>query len=459
MNVFSSTARTSFRNALLLIGLGVATLVTSEEANLPTERQVGAPKILKLERRSVILPGPKPQGGKRKNFYAAKIRVGEPGQEFRVSFDLHGGTMALAAKICHDHVCQRRKKYFKWQSSSAEDIQANGTLVEPGHRLIMDRQPIVGRFFGRDYGSLELRDYGFSVAVGSMQMGGTFVRDKVCVGKHSDRDESRCFPLAFLNVLKTESTPFYVQPFDGTVGLGLESFSAGFNFLAGFQRGYHEPSDFSKSFGLHIGTDEDGGEITLGGYDEKRMTHPLRWSPVADPQEGSWQVAISAIRIGNNTLDACKGRACRAIIDYSSSLLAVPASLAPSLERVLAFEASPAGFGNGCQHTSVPDLHLDLEGGTTLTLPAEDFVTEFGQKSGVTLKPSCDPLLTHNHEDTFVLGESILRRYYTVFNADTLSVGFSLAAGSLSMDGKNPERLSGHKENKKAVDGDNSIIV
>merc|ERR1719409_1471941 len=112
----------------------------------------------------------------------------------------------------------------------------------------------------------------------------------------------------------------------------------------------------SNSFGLHLGADADGGEITFGGYDAKRLTHPLKWAPVADPDEGRWQVAISAIRIGNNTIDACKDRVCRAAIDYSASLLTAPTNLAGLLESVLAFESSPSGFGNGCQLVSIPDI-------------------------------------------------------------------------------------------------------
>merc|ERR1719324_1198943 len=103
-----------------------------------------------------------------------------------------------------------------------------------------------------------------------------------------------------------------------------------FNFLAAFLRGYGNIDNhpvYSNSFGLHI-----------GGDDVKRLTHPLKWAPVAEPEEGRWQVAISAIRVGNNTFEACRDRACRAAIDYSASLLGVPSKLASNLEKLLAFE-------------------------------------------------------------------------------------------------------------------------
>jgi len=373
MAIFVSTSCTLILAALALC-TPVASLETQEVVDVPVEKQMGTPKVLKLERQSVILPKTAPRAGKRKNFYSAKIRVGEPGQEFHVSFDLGGGTVVLPSESCTDPACLERRRYDRWQSGSAEDIQASGQLVEQNKPLTRLRR--------RDRGTIGLH----SVDIGSGKAKGTFVRDEICVGKgkpflSDEEEEARCFPMAMLVASTMQDMPFVLEPYDGTVGLGLEGMSVSkeFNFLAAFHQGYKEPVVYPNSFGLHIGaSDEDGGEITFGGYDSKRLTHPLKWAPVADPQDGRWQVAIAAIRIGNNTLDACKNRACRAAIDYSASLLAVPTNLAGGLEKVLAFESSPAGFGNGCQHLSVPDIHLELESGVTLTLPSEDYVSDFG---------------------------------------------------------------------------------
>lgn len=429
-------------------------------AELPdAPKLTSLPKVLKLERQSVILPQTVPRAGKRKNFYSAKLQVGEPGQEFHVSFDLGGGTMVLPAESCTDKACLERRRYDKWISASAEDIQANGHLVQPNVRKTMLRR--------RDRGTLALN----SIDVGSGSVKGTFVRDKVCVGKSvgfedDDGSEPRCFPLAMLMASTMSDLPFELEPYDGTVGLGLNGMSVNseFNFLAGFHRAHGASALYPNSFGLHIGNGEDGGEIIFGGYDVKRLTHPLQWAPVADPQEGRWQVAISAIRVGNNTIKACGDRACRAAIDYSASLFGAPPSLASSVEAILAKLSPPGGFGNGCQHASIPDLHLELENDVTLTLPSEDFVSDFGSSSGAALNPSCNPLLTHHHadeslgQDVFILGESTLRRYYTFFNADTLSVGFSLAAGvpskNLLANGK-----KNAKKGKEVLDGDNPVVI
>jgi len=437
-------------------------LLTFAMSCVTAAEPAASPKVVKLERQSVILPKTAVRAGKRKNFYTAKISVGSPAQEFHMTFDLGGGTMVLPSQKCTDPSCLERRRFDKWVSESAEDINANGQLVEAKKAKTLLRK--------RDRGTLGLH----SIDIGSGQVKGTFVRDQVCVTGEADDNESenepRCFPLAMLVASKMTDMPFLLEPYDGVIGIGLKgmSVSSEFNFLSSFHRGYGDGHGgvFSNSFGLHLGAGDDGAEITFGGYDSKRLTHPLQWTTVVAPEEGRWQVSISAIRVGNSTIDACRDGACRAAIDYSASLLGVPTKLAGSLENALARLAPRSGFGDGCQTLAIPDLHLDLKDGVTITLPAEDFVSDFGAQSNLISKASCNPLLTHVDSDEnfgpdmFVLGESALRRYYTFFNADTLSVGFSLAAGALDKSGKLlPALDDGKSAGKKALDKNPVILL
>jgi hypothetical protein len=444
--------------ARLLLGALLALVCLSSPCAGSLDVQVETPassaplKVVKLQRTSVTLPQSAAQAGKMKNFYSAKVSVGKPAQEFHVSFDLGGGTMILPSQECTDPACLGRHRYNKWNSDTAEDIQANGQLVETKMPKTFLRR--------RDRGTLGLH----SLDVGSGKVKGNFVRDEICVhgeGEDAVDDEPRCFPLALLVANAMTDMPFLAEPYDGSIGLGLKgmSLSMEFNFLASFRQGYGSPLP-TNSFGLHIGAGEDGGEITFGGYDAKRLTHPLKWAKVAEPEEGRWQVAISAIRVGNQTLDACKGSTCRAALDYSSTLLSAPSGLADSLEGMLAKLALRSGFGNGCQHLSIPDIHLELTDDITLTLPAEDFVDKFGaSKTVLSSKSSCQPLLAHHDAevpvgpDVFILGETTLRRYYTFFDADALQVGFSLASGY------QPKALSGPPDDKKSKKGESVILL
>jgi len=294
---------------------------------------------------------------------------------------------------------------------------------------------------------------------------GNFVRDQVCVHGEDEAEGGmpRCFPLAMLVANTMADLPFLYEPYDGEIGLGLKgmSLSMEFNFLCGFRHGYANALA-SNSFGLHIGGDENGGEITFGGYDVTRLTHPLKWASVVDPDEGRWQVGIVAIRVGNRTLDVCKNRGCHAALDYSSTLLNAPAMLAQDLESELEKLAPRSGFGDGCQHTSIPDIHLDLTSDLTLTLPPEDFVNEIKTPTNpVSSKASCEPLVARHDAEVplgphvFILGEATLRRYYTFYDADSLKVGFSLAKDIKALPSP-PGRV---QEEKKAKKGDEGVIL
>lgn len=391
--------------------------------------------VVKLERTSIILPQTAERAGKHKNFYSAKLSVGTPRQDFNVFFDLEGGTMVLPSQGCTDPACLERHRYNKWSSETAEDIQADGRLVEPKARKTLLRR--------RDRGTLDLD----SIDVGPGKVAGNFIRDEVCVaGK-------RCFPLAFLAADKMSDMPFLTEPYDGAVGLGLRGISVSleFNFLTAFVNGHYAGAMTRNSFGLHIGNEEDGGEITLGGYDVNRLTHPLKWASVVDPQEGRWQIMVSSIRIGNTTLDACRHQKCRAALDYSSSLLGVPTSLVDGVQNTLASLAAPHGFGDGCQMLAMPEISLQLTDDFTITLPPEDYLSDFGTRKSLISKPSCEPRVSHHHaeenlgRDVFILGESVMRRYYTFFDTNALQVGFSLA-GSQS---KPQSLVAGGEEDQK----------
>lgn len=402
----------------MLFSIFAALLMVGQAALTPTTVQL---------KRTTLTVG---ENGKTKNFYSAKVRLGQPAQEFDISFDLGGGTMILPSKTCSSKACLDRHRFDKWASDTAEDIQSDGKLVHPG-----GSPKAAERSGGREKGSLDF----LSTDLGSGKAEGNFVRDQICLGEDAEK-KPMCFPLAMLLAYDLSDVPFGVEPYDGTIGLSLEglSVSPAFNFLGAFMQG-HEFA-LRNNFGLHIGG-EEGGEITFGGYDVKKLSNPLEWVTVAEPQEGRWQVAISAIRVGNNTLQACRDGKCRAALDYGASLFNVPSQLAAGMEQALESLAVPTGYGDGCQVTVMPDIQLVLQNDVVLNLPAEDYVKQISKapRTGILSGPaqSCKPQLAQHQfseasigDDVFVLGESVLRRYYTFFDADSLQVGFSLSGAS-----------------------------
>jgi hypothetical protein len=228
-------------------------------------------------------------------------------------------------------------------------------------------------------------------------------------------------------MLMTEMTeaPFRAMPHDGIIGLGLEGLSTGgplFNFLGALS----PTAPIRPQFALILGA--TGGEIAFGGHNPARLARgaSLAWSPVERPNEGYWQVRLQSVTVGNKTLDFCGQGSCRGIVDTTSARIGVPAALFPALEAALSLGAEPAASSEakGCPG---PSLHLDLEG-VTLTLGPEDYMamTDDG------CKPLLKPLeLPKELAGAFVLGEPVLRRYYTVFDSQNPPrIGFGLAGAA-----------------------------
>merc|ERR1740129_2223513 len=161
-----------------------------------------------------------------------------------------------------------------------------------------------------------------------------------------------------------------------------------------------------------IALNEQNGELHLGGHDSARLSAPIRWFPVDHPEQGFWQVAIRAVRVGNVTVDECR-RGCHGVVDTGVSRLGVQATRLPTLKRALATRQVSHGRCHG------PDLSFDL-GGMTLTLGEQDYAGK-----------DCSPLIgsLDLSEPQFVgvyaLGGALLRRYYTAFDWAQHRLGFA----------------------------------
>lgn len=246
-------------------------------------------------------------------------------------------------------------------------------------------------------------------AVGNLS--GELLYETLCLGATGGQP---CAALGVLAATDMPDGPLQGTPYDGIVGLGLEGLST--NQLFGFpSRLFHEASGLKPQFAMYLG--ERGGEVAFGGYSQHRLASSLSWVPVARPEKGYWQVAIRAIRLGNRTLDTCKHRGCRGILDSFASDIRAPAKLT----RELAEAISPVElFGQSA--CAGPDLQIETDGGTTLTITAKDYAG-----------PACDLRVSAStagpkFSDVIVLGQPFFQRYYTVFDVGERRLGFGLAS-------------------------------
>jgi cathepsin D len=358
---------------------------SDQQADLPAAVALHKPLKVHLERI-------KARGNSAATFYVGKLMVGQPPRELKVLFDTSSGHVLVPHQACKSQACLSHKKYSPWKSSTAMDVNVDGSPVDKGRRFA--RNGLVRTGVSVDFTQADLGE-GHAESV--------VVRDNVCM--EGDAGDA-CVNLEIVTAVNMSDVPFVSMPNDGIVGLGLESLAAGhlLSFMAILME---ESKNVLPQFGISFGP--DGGDIYFGGQDPS-LTAPIQWLPVDHPDGGYWQVDIKQVRVGGKVVDVCK-RGCHGVVDSGTSHLGIQSYRLPMLRVALVTELLPTGC-------SGPSLEFDL-GATVLTLEAPDYSDE-------SCKPALGPL--NLEEPAFVgvyaFGESVLRRYYAAFDLENKKVGF-----------------------------------
>jgi hypothetical protein len=242
--------------------------------------------------------------------------------------------------------------------------------------------------------------------------------------------------------------PFKTFEFDGIMGLGLEGLSQTdeFNFLHVMRASVQDQGSCIKdTFAVFLADNaNEGSEITLGGWADEHLEEDLSWASVEDPEMGHWIVKIKSLRVDDELLNFCEGD-CKAAVDTGTSLLAVPQKAFPELYNLL---RHPTPLEGNCDGPG-PLLHFEFE----------EFSVTLGPQEYAQAEPSkarnARPRLYENQNKSepekyrkdlfcrpmlmaldmpeplgpklFILGEPVLRKYYTVYDAHAKRVGFGRA--------------------------------
>lgn len=392
--------------------IAVLALQVSGAAN--EEEDSGSPALVQLHRQTI----PIRNSNQTVNAYFGTIEVGGTTmQKFSVVFDTGSGNVILPSVHCKSTACQVHRKYDRALSPYAEDIDADGKRV----------------------GSNQPRDQ-VTVEFGTGQVVGEFARDSVCLGAPASTSffwgptsPRYCANLHLIQAIDMSSEPFEAFAFDGVFGLGLESLSLTpeFGFLSQVTS---QGAMAVPQFAVFLSNDDDDeeSEIALGGFNKARLASPVSWVQVASPEQGHWQVHITSIRAGNQTLDVCNSGGCRGIVDTGTSLIAVPSDHYDQLLEVFSAKLSASQLDTDCTKIPLPDLTLELDNGDLLTLKPEDVALKsptLNSDGTLSCQPRFMPLDLPKPFDPFlfILGEPVLHRYYVVFDRRGPRVGFGLA--------------------------------
>lgn len=371
---------------------------------------------------------PKPGSKRRKTvhvreFYGS-ISVGTPPQKFDMVFDTGSGNLVLPIDKCKTITCRRHNRFFAQNSSTAVEIAyEDDTPMHPGE-------------------SDDDRDT-TTITYGSGKLTGEYVRDKVCIGVPGSTGAAGspqvCTSVDFLGVTKESTYPFSDLPFDGILGLGLRGLSTGgnFNFVQNLKR---NGTLKSSAFAIFVAVPEadESSEITFGSFRPERATKPLTWLPIPeqrpDPEtgltSGYWLVSFRDVSVKGQNLQICDDFSahprCRAALDTGSALtMGPPAAIASLLDAI--------GLKDDCSNfESLPTLKFELDaaagGSFTMVLERDDYAEMSDDPDDPGCGLSIHPLeMPDGVGPMWLFGQSVLRKYYTVFDDARSRIGMALA--------------------------------
>jgi hypothetical protein len=332
----------------------------------------------------------------------------------------------------------KHKRYNRHASLSAVDIDHSGVEVK---------------------GDATERDQ-VSIAYGTGEILGEFVNDVVCLSDHrgsqpenrsSKQQHKDCVNLRVITASEMTEEPFINFAFDGVVGLGLGALAVDpeFSYFGQLARAGMLPE---LRFGFFLSKhDAVPSEISIGGHDERRVSGDLRWAQVVQPELGYWQVRIHGVKIGGVAMPQCETGECVGIVDSGTSLLGVPSKSIRDIHWKLARKVSGDPSGVDCRNVGGHEVVIDL-GGFEISLGAEDYSrpTAMRVESNSTgqVQVVCrasllpvDMSTDGGNPLTWILGEPVLRKYYTAFDWHKQEIGFALAKQPL------PSEIGGTSHN------------
>ncbi|KAJ7811479.1 aspartic peptidase domain-containing protein [Mycena olivaceomarginata] len=325
--------------------------------------------------------------------------IGTPPQDFTVVFDTGSDELVIPGTNCTTS-CANQKKFDPTQSSTFKPNAGDGIFEE-------------SFLTGGDASPWGLKDWSMSLVE---------VSDTMTVGGLSVSNVS------FL-LIQNQSQPFSEDPYDGI--LGLSTTSSATSFFQGLINQGLPRNDLWFLYGPHsVG----GAEMTLGGVDSSKFTSQTTFAPIVADGHGAWILNSSGIAVNGQTNDVLA-------VAYRSPLRHW------HYERVLT-----ASYGRGrayhvlCIYSLTPNsqgaLRVYLSRDPTQPNRARSVGYPVFKAFNVTIPSSefiVGPFVGNNSlcQATFnswpanftippIIGNSLLKHYYTTWDSGNLALGFAL---------------------------------
>lgn len=224
--------------------------------------------------------------------------------------------------------------------------------------------------------------------------------------------------------------PFSTFPYDGILGVGLTPASMGkqFNFIGNLVDAHLLKRNRFSIWLANEADSNDHSEIVFGDLSEDRMASELLWLPVSG-KTGMWQVKMADFAVDNSRANVCGKDGCQVAFDTGTNAIAGPTHMVTNLLDRLAIKEDCSNF------QELPNLGFVFKG-TVLNLEKQDYVKKVGDRCYHQLLALDLPA---PKKDVVLLGDPFLRKYYSIYDGDSLKVGLAFANHRATLQKKNNE--------------------
>lgn len=330
--------------------------------------------------------------------YYGHIKLGTPGQTFKVLFDTGSSNLWVPSRFCQSVACKTHKQYDSTKSTTYKRD---------------------GRPFQLIYGSGNMTGY---LSRDSMELALNAIVREVTFGESTQEPGQNWEEAKFDGIFGLGFGPGEAAaklPFESIIEQGGLIEEQVFAFYLNRKNQKEQQAQDTQK----------GGELTFGGINERYYTGMITYVPLTSPQT-VWQIKIDSMRM-DGVGGICVG-GCQAIVDTGTSLIVGPEKDVNLINARLSGKRASDGVFElpTCQLKYLPHIFMRI-GGVEFLLKPEDYVIRTTYDNKITCVSAFVYVPTatggSNLEAIWILGDAFIGPHYTIFDYGRRRIGFAKA--------------------------------
>ena len=322
--------------------------------------------------------------------YYTNISIGTPGQQFRVVLDTGSALLWIPSLDCKTMSCKVHAQFNVSASSTAVKMPEN----------------------------LDIKYAGSSIH-------GSLMADKINI-------EGGVIPKQVFGAAESEvGMQLLFGKFDGVLGLAHPHPGRRFAKTSVLENLKASGAIKKAEVSFHLTTLDKESQVVFGGTDPKYHAEPFHMVPLRHTEPQYWDIDVNDVKVGGVSMSTEKGKGakpfcdggCQACIDTGTSLVAGPSAIMHPIMNLTHVEADCSNMAK------LPDVSF-VVGGKDLVLKPDDYVMKSKMKNGAEkcftgFTPLDVPAPRSPNGHLFILGDVLMRSYYTTFDLDNKQIGFA----------------------------------